>query len=288
VDRLLERGEELAALESAVDAARDGRGQLVLVAGEAGIGKTSLVRALRERLGARAAFLIGVCEPLSVPVPLAPLRELVAAEAPAAPGEDALAFARSVLGTLRARAPAVAVLEDAHWADPATVDVLRLLARRVEDAGAVVIVTYRDDELAVNAALALLVGDLVTNHEAALAALPGDERAARDAVAGLQRLGAAAAARAFARDRAPHGAAALRGPRRSTLANAAGLTRREQEVLQHVAAGATNADIARALHLSHRTVEHHVSAILAKLGATTRTGAVDAARTAGVLSGETS
>jgi DNA-binding CsgD family transcriptional regulator len=124
-------------------------------------------------------------------------------------------------------------------------------------------------------------------YEAALAALPGDERAARDAVAALQRLGASAAARAFARDRSRHGAAALRGPRRSTLANAAGLTRREQEVLEHVAAGATNADIARALHLSHRTVEHHVSSILAKLGATTRTAAVDAARTAGALSGET-
>ena len=95
-------------------------------------------------------------------------------------------------------------------------------------------------------------------YEAALAALPGDERAARQAVAALQRLGAPAAARAFARDRALHGASALRGPRRSTLANAAGLARREQEVLEHVAAGATNADIARALHLSHRTVEHHL------------------------------
>jgi predicted ATPase len=98
------------------------------------------------------------------------LRELVAAEAPAA-GEDAFAFAQSLLGTLRARAPAVAVLEDAHWADPATVDVLRLLARRVEDAGAVVIVTYRDDELAVNAALALLVGDLATSPAARRMAL---------------------------------------------------------------------------------------------------------------------
>ena len=119
-------------------------------------------------------------------------------------------------------------------------------------------------------------------YEAALAALPGDDRAAREAVAALQRLGATAAARAFARDRAERGAAALRGPRRSTLANAAGLTRREQEVLEHVAAGATNADIARALHLSERTVEHHVSAILGKLGATTRTGAVTAARGAGL------
>ena len=49
MDPLLERGEELAALESVVEAARDGRGQLVLVAGEAGIGKTSPVRALRAR-----------------------------------------------------------------------------------------------------------------------------------------------------------------------------------------------------------------------------------------------
>ena len=107
--------------------------------------------------------MVGACEPLSVPVPLAPWREIVGGE-PA--GEDSLAFALSVLGVLRARAPAVAVLEDAHWADPATVDVLRLLARRVEDAGVVVIVTYRDDELAVNPALALLVGDLVTSPAA--------------------------------------------------------------------------------------------------------------------------
>ena len=164
MDPLLERGEQLAALQSIVEAARGGRGELVLVAGKAGIGKTSLVRALRALLGERTAFLLGACEPLSVPVPLAPLRELVGASA--SQGEDSLAFAQSVLGALRALAPAVAVLEDAHWADPATVDVLRLLARRVEDAGVVLIVTYRDDELAVNPALAMLVGDLVTSPAA--------------------------------------------------------------------------------------------------------------------------
>ena len=184
MDPLLERGEELAALESVVEAACDGRGQLVLVAGEAGIGKTSLVRALRARLGERAAFLVGACEPLSVPVPLAPLRELVAAEPAAPPGEDAFAVAQSVLGTLRALAPAVAVVEDAHWADPATVDVLRLLARRVEDAGAVVVVTYRDDELAVNAPLALLVGDLVTSPAARRMALAPLSPAAVRSLAG--------------------------------------------------------------------------------------------------------
>jgi DNA-binding NarL/FixJ family response regulator len=123
-------------------------------------------------------------------------------------------------------------------------------------------------------------------YEAALAALPGDERAARDAMAALQRLGATAAARAFAREREARGAASLRGPRRSTLANAAGLTRREQEVLAGLAGGATNAQLAATLSLSERTVSHHVSAILGKLGAPTRTAAVEAARAAGLLAAQ--
>jgi DNA-binding CsgD family transcriptional regulator len=120
-------------------------------------------------------------------------------------------------------------------------------------------------------------------YEAALAALPGDERAARAAIATLKRLGASAAARAFAREREARGGTALRGPRASTLANDAGLTRREQEVLSALASGATNHEIAAALHLSDRTVAHHVSAILSKLGAPTRTAAVSAAREAGLL-----
>jgi DNA-binding CsgD family transcriptional regulator len=120
-------------------------------------------------------------------------------------------------------------------------------------------------------------------YEAALAALPGDDRAARDAMAALHRLGAAGAARAFARERRALGAASLRGPRRSTLSNAAGLTRREQEVLKVLSDGATNPQIASALHLSERTVAHHVSAILAKLSVSTRTAAVEAARTTGLL-----
>jgi DNA-binding CsgD family transcriptional regulator len=120
-------------------------------------------------------------------------------------------------------------------------------------------------------------------YEAALAALPGDERAAREALASLHRLGASAAARAFGRERVTRGARAARGPRRSTLANPAGLTRREQEVLEQVAGGATNAAVAGALHLSERTVAHHVAAILRKLGTTNRWAAVEHARAVGLL-----
>ena len=120
-------------------------------------------------------------------------------------------------------------------------------------------------------------------YEDALAALPGSDRDARDAMAALQRLGAIAAARAFARERRRRGERTTRGPRRSTASNAAGLTRREQEVLQLLARGSTNPGIARALHLSERTVAHHVSSILSKLDAPTRTAAVEAARRVGAL-----
>jgi DNA-binding CsgD family transcriptional regulator len=128
--------------------------------------------------------------------------------------------------------------------------------------------------------------ELDAPYEAALAALPGDDRAARGAVVALHRLGARGAARAFARAQSQRGSRAPRGPQRATLANAAGLTRREQEVLVHVARGETNPQIARALHLSERTVAHHVSAILIKLGVATRTAAVEAAHSVGVLTGD--
>jgi DNA-binding NarL/FixJ family response regulator len=125
--------------------------------------------------------------------------------------------------------------------------------------------------------------ELQAPYESALAALPGDDAAARQAQATLNKLGAGAAMRAFARERAARGARASRGPRRSTLAHPAGLTRREQEVLEQLATGATNPEIATALHLSERTVAHHVSAILEKLGVATRLAAVERARSDGLL-----
>ena len=120
-------------------------------------------------------------------------------------------------------------------------------------------------------------------YDAALAAIAGDATAARRAAATLARLGARAAAKAFARERAAAGGTAPRGPRRSTLADPAGLTVREREVLARLAGGKTNREIAAALHLSERTVAHHVSSVLAKLGAATRTAAVGEARRRGLL-----
>jgi DNA-binding CsgD family transcriptional regulator/tetratricopeptide (TPR) repeat protein len=193
---LLERGEELGLLAKAVEDARGGSGCLVLVAGEAGIGKTSLVRAMRASLPADVTSFSGGCEPLSVPVPLAPLRELLhaagAGDLAAPAGDDRVTLARSVLTALGRSAPAVAVIEDAHWADPLTLDVLRLVARRVEETGIVVVVTYRDDEVGANPPLGLLLGDLASSpavHRLALGPLSGDAVEALAAGSGLDGAG---------------------------------------------------------------------------------------------------
>lgn len=164
VTGLLEREDELEALSEAVRTAASGRGRVVLVGGEAGIGKSSLVEALRERLGGSVTFLVGGCEPLSVPVPLAPWRELVEAadggDLLDVGSDDRLVLTRRVASALEARGPVVAVVEDVHWADPLTLDLLRLLARRAPQMRAAIVVTFRDDEVAGNAPLQLLLGDL--------------------------------------------------------------------------------------------------------------------------------
>ena len=162
MEPLLEREHELLMLTQLVDAACDGSGGVLLIAGEAGIGKTSLVRAIRQSARGRATFLMGACEPLSVPVPLGPIRELAVAAGRRnlvdGIGDDRLTLARSLLDALVSRTPALVVLEDAHWADPATLDVIRLLARWLEDAGLGLVIIYRDDELSANPALSILVG----------------------------------------------------------------------------------------------------------------------------------
>ena len=162
---LLERSAELDALDGHRAAVSEqGRGRLVLIAGEAGIGKTALVRAFcaRERQG---RVLWGACDALFTPRPLGPFVDIadeVGGELGAAVAEGAAAGALlgALTRSLRARPPDIVVLEDLHWADEATLDVLRLLARRIEALPALVLVTYRDDELDPRHPLRIVLGEL--------------------------------------------------------------------------------------------------------------------------------
>jgi DNA-binding NarL/FixJ family response regulator len=110
-------------------------------------------------------------------------------------------------------------------------------------------------------------------YEAALArgSSSDDEPAMRQGLADLQRLGARTAANRVTRELRRRGVRDVRvGPRASTRDNPGGLTERELEVLSLVAQGLRNNEIAAQLYLSEKTVAHHVSAILRKLGVSTR------------------
>jgi DNA-binding CsgD family transcriptional regulator/tetratricopeptide (TPR) repeat protein len=121
-------------------------------------------------------------------------------------------------------------------------------------------------------------------YEEALALSMGEEGAQRQALEIFDRLGALPAASRLRKQMRASGSRAVpRGPIAGTRANAAGLTRRQVEVLGLVAEGMSNGEIARRLCISAKTAEHHVSAIMARLDATTRQEAAGAARARGLL-----
>jgi ATP/maltotriose-dependent transcriptional regulator MalT len=162
---LLERGRFADMLDDALAEAVAGRGRLVLVEGEAGIGKTSLLRSFRARAHGRATVLWGACDPLSSPRALGPFLDVAAEwgdgldrrlDDAAGPG-DALRVLRPLLTSNR---PVALVVEDAHWADEASLDVIGLLARRIDDARVLLVVSVRDDDPLQHEVSRTLLGEL--------------------------------------------------------------------------------------------------------------------------------
>jgi DNA-binding CsgD family transcriptional regulator/tetratricopeptide (TPR) repeat protein len=168
--QLLERAGELSRLTEALQAVQaSSQGRIVLVGGEAGVGKTALLRRFCEDCHEPARILWGGCDPLFTPRPLGPL--LAVAEAAGGELEEVVAngvvpheVVAALVRELRSRAPTVFVLEDLHWADEATLDVLRLLARRVEAVPALIVASYRDDELDRAHPLRIVLGELATSR----------------------------------------------------------------------------------------------------------------------------
>src|SRR5262249_12030778 len=145
-----------------------GPGRVVLVAGEAGAGKTAVLRRFCEEVRNSASVLWGDCDALFTPRPLGPFVDVAHAtggELLGLVGGEVKPYgvASALLEELATTGPAVVVLEDVHWADEATLDVLRIVGRRIESVPAILVATYRDDELGRAHPLRVALGELPTH-----------------------------------------------------------------------------------------------------------------------------
>src|SRR5215471_10337724 len=174
---LLERAAFLQTLAEYAGEAQQGSGRLVLVSGESGMGKTVLLEEFQHQLP-RARWLWGGCDGLLTPRPLGPLfdigtqlnGEFAALCRNGAPRE------RLFTGFLAEIGPpaefTVAVIEDVHWADEATIDLLSFLGRRLGRMPALLLASYRDDEIGADHPLRLVLGDLATQRATRRMKLP--------------------------------------------------------------------------------------------------------------------
>ena len=170
MQRLLERDAALAELRALAYRLRDRRGRVVLLRGEAGVGKTAVIARWVSGLDASVRVLRGWCDPLAAPRPLGPLVDTLAGLGDSQAAGLAAAVAAGDIATMYARLVAalaggphwVWVIEDAHWADGATLDLLRFMARRIVGLPLLLVVTYRDDELGPQHPLTVALGDIAT------------------------------------------------------------------------------------------------------------------------------
>ena len=166
---LLERKTALDALAEMAEQARSGEGQLVLVEGEAGVGKSALLEQFTHDLP-DSRLLSGACDSMFTPRPLGPLFDIAQqvhgrlhALCQADASREQL-FDALLTELCEPRPLPVIVIEDVHWADEATLDLLGFLARRIREIAVLLIVSYRSDELAGTHPLRIALGHLAVQR----------------------------------------------------------------------------------------------------------------------------
>jgi len=168
---LLERESQLEQLREAIRRSRR-EGGIATISGESGAGKSALLRAATATEATRVAR--GLCDPLETPRPLGPIREVIADLGIDLDVNGAITPAELGAALLHAIAiePTVVVIEDAQWIDEASVDVLRFLARRIESAPILLVLTYRPDEVGAVHSVRPLLGDIARHEGTATISVP--------------------------------------------------------------------------------------------------------------------
>ncbi|MEQ9316579.1 MAG: AAA family ATPase, partial [Henriciella sp.] len=182
---LFERDAPLKLMLDQARAATEGWGSIILLYGEAGIGKTSILQEFRRLVGQDARVVWGGCDALFTPRPFGPLHDM---------GHDLGREAHAMLNA-RVSAPdvldailksleqspqgTVFVFEDVHWADNATLDVLKAFGRRISFLNILLVMSYRDDEIGPAHPLGQVLGDLPQSRVQRVALAPLSEDAVR-------------------------------------------------------------------------------------------------------------
>lgn len=166
---LLEREKPLEAMRAVSALAGAGHGRVVVVEGEAGIGKTTLIRVFAEQAARESRIFWGWCEALFTPRPLGPVHDMAAAFPPGisalleeSAAQDKL-FPALLQMLQRADNAVILIFEDMHWADNATLDLVRYLGRRIALLPAMLVLSVRSDEVGNDHALRHVLGDLPTS-----------------------------------------------------------------------------------------------------------------------------
>jgi len=164
--KLLEREKYLEELEKTFNNLSDRGGFIVLISGEAGIGKTTLVETFLNKIEGKANILWGACDALFTPRPLGPLYDIAAqlkngllnllnnhASRP-------VLFQKFLENLQLSKQQNIVIMEDIHWADESTLDLIKYLGRRIGKTNSLLIITYRDDEINSAHPLKLVLGDI--------------------------------------------------------------------------------------------------------------------------------
>jgi len=166
---LVERSAFMDALHEKFDIVKGGEGHTVFISGEAGMGKTSLVDGFCKSFKNRCNIYQGSCDALFTPRPLAPLYDILLQVRNGLPENggditDRTAFFTSFIQELNNKnETCIIVFEDIHWADEATLDFIKFLARRITQLKCLFILTYRDNEVHSRHPLKNVLGQLNSN-----------------------------------------------------------------------------------------------------------------------------